>query len=366
MSFIGSVFSNNKGSGYQAGRAGIDRPTTIDQANTAYNQTQSGLNQQQAFVNALNAQNGIGNQSAVFNQQQNLAKKMEGVADGTGPNPAARALEAATGANTANTAAAMAGMRGTSGNPGMMARSIGNMGAANQQNAAGQSATMQAQQQIAGMNALSGQQQAMGNTAGTQVAQQQGALNAYNQSAQNQQGNLLNSINAQNNTDVNMQSNVNNANAGIAGINAQNQGQMLGGLFSGVSQGLGRMAEGGVVKNTPAPKADIDILDEILRAPMAHGGKVPALVSPGEKYLPPKEAKAVATGAVSPAKVGKTIPGKAKVAGDSYANDTVPATLRTGGVVIPRSIMTSKDAEKKAAAFVRAHLAKSGLKGKKK
>jgi hypothetical protein len=90
----------------------------------------------------------------------------------------------------------------------------------------------------------------------------------------------------------------------------------------------------------------------------AGGGKVPAMVSPGEKFLKPTEAHMVAGGKVNPSQVGEEIPGKAKVKGDSYKNDTVKKDLEPGGVVIPRSIMQSKNPEKGAADFVRDVLAK--------
>lgn len=94
----------------------------------------------------------------------------------------------------------------------------------------------------------------------------------------------------------------------------------------------------------------------------AKGGPVPAMVSPGEKYLTPSSAKAVAKEGKNPMKVGKTIPGKPKVSGakDSYANDIVPATLEEGGIVIPRSVTQAKDSEKKAIEFVRDHYARGG------
>jgi hypothetical protein len=94
---------------------------------------------------------------------------------------------------------------------------------------------------------------------------------------------------------------------------------------------------------------------------MAQGGKVPALVSPGEKYLDPKDVQKVARGA-NPMKVAETIPGKPVVGGakNSYANDTVEKNLDEGGVVLPRSVTQSKDADSKARAFVAAILAKKG------
>lgn len=91
----------------------------------------------------------------------------------------------------------------------------------------------------------------------------------------------------------------------------------------------------------------------------AKGGKVPAMVSPGEVYLPPKKVKEVAKGA-NPVKAGEKIPGKAKVKGDSYANDTVPKNLESGGIVIPKSVMESDDPSREAAKFVAAILRRKG------
>lgn len=93
----------------------------------------------------------------------------------------------------------------------------------------------------------------------------------------------------------------------------------------------------------------------------AKGGKVPAMVSPGEQYIPPKDIEKVKKGA-NPLKVGERIPGEPKYKGNNYANDVVPKSLDEGGVVIPNSIMQHKDAEKKAAAFVAAVLKKQSLK----
>jgi hypothetical protein len=94
----------------------------------------------------------------------------------------------------------------------------------------------------------------------------------------------------------------------------------------------------------------------------AEGGEVSALVSPGEKYLDPNEVKAVAKGKASPAQVGKVVPGKPKYKGNNYANDVVPAKLKDGGIVIPNSIMQSKDPVNGAAQFVRDVLAKKKVK----
>jgi hypothetical protein len=57
---------------------------------------------------------------------------------------------------------------------------------------------------------------------------------------------------------------------------------------------------------------------------------------------------------------GGSVPGKAVVKGDSYANDKVNARLSPGEVVIPRHIMQGPDPANNAAKFVAACLAKSG------
>ena len=110
------------------------------------------------------------------------------------------------------------------------------------------------------------------------------------------------------------------------------------------------------------------------QAPMfAHGGdvhhqhpkKVDAMLSPGEKYLPPKAVEKVAKGA-DPISVGKKVPGKANVKGDSYSNDTVPAKLEEGGIVLPKSVMESKHPHWAAHRFVSEVMKKQALKSKGK
>ncbi len=539
--------------------ANIVNPTTAAQAQEQYGQTQQALAQQQGFVNAVNqangvgnlqnafgaqantaaqaaAGNGLGNQATAFGAQQALANQLgnagglqaqqaalqgfQGIANGTGPNVAQAQLNQATGANVANQAAMMAGQRGANQNVGMLARQAAQQGAATQQQAAGQAATLQAQQQQAALGQMAGigqgltgaqaaQQTAMANTAqaqannqlaaqaamagtaATQAGQQAQAIQGLNTAAQGNQGQILQSIGAQNTANVGMQSNINNANEGLANTQLQGQQATTGGLLNAAGAGvsalaplaLAALAEGGTVSedvpkgqgpwdnpseaasttataptiasptiqapttatttgaksyigkflkgalpgqnsqgqgqaqpaqqnpndsmnwgnpganalykslssmgsmfgssgpsSAPAPQAvaggpmdagapntgPIQPLQNDPTAPSetmnaAKGGKVPALLSPGEKYLSPKEAKEVAKGEKSPEKAGKTVPGKPKVPGakNSYANDTVPAKLEEGGIVIPRSITQGKDAEKRAIAFVRATIAKS-------
>lgn len=425
MSFLGSMFSGDRGTGWQGQATPIQRPVTNAQAQTAYGQAQQGLHQQQAFVNALQpgGAQGLANQQFLGNQLQQQAL-------GAGPNPALNQLNQTTAANTANTAALMGSARGSSSNPGLIARQAGMAGAANQQQAAGQAATMRAQQQLAAQQNLAG-------LSGVQVGQQAGGINNLNTSTQAEQAALLGSINAQNQAAVSQQNAINAANAGIANTNAQGQQGIIGGILGGAGAAAGlaqggevhrplRMADGGnplaegadqfssgvgrhlaeTAAGNIAPQAApqeaapqtgpaalqqgtkdfIGGIGKLGKKAMAsspagggggvgftgaammaaEGGKVPALLSPGEKYLSPKEAKKVADGKASPDKIGKKVPGKAKVPGDNEVNDTVSASLEEGGIVIPRSIINSEHAIKHSIAFVRSHLSRaSKLKSKK-
>ncbi len=457
-------------------QAGIQTPTTSAQALDQYNNAQNALQQQNAFLQATQAQNGLTNQSNVFNQ-------MQGVANGTGPNPAQAQLAQATGANVANQAALMAGQRGSNANVGLLARQAAQQGANTQQQAAGQAATLQAQQSLGAL-------QQLGGIAGQQVAQQQGATQQNTQATQNEQQNILNAIGQQNASKVGSQSSFNQTNAGLAG--QQMQGQQ--GLIGGAANALGSIfAEGGKIPymasggaydtafqpmsddqwnqtaaspNTPntipaqnipsnkssnkqqsgaapttapdfgnpganalykgissfghflankfsnsstpkanapnSPYAGSGFSDEQIGTEQARqaaqqagglpaedstdqtygrsnpseqmsgpdasdnsqmnaakGGKVPAMVSPGEQYLPPKDVKKVAKDGKSPLSVGERIPGKPKFKGNNYANDIVPKTLESGGIVIPNSVMQAKDPHTEAIKFVHATIAKN-------
>ena len=421
----------------------IQNPYTTGTAQSATNTAQNANAQQQAFVNALQAQQGgansqqqalnglqglgANNQGAVNQQQaasslqglgatspgaanlQSTFGALQGVANGTGPNPAAAQLAQATGANTANQASLMAGQRGAGANVGLMGREIAQQGAANQQNAIGQAASLQANQSLGAlgqMGSIAGQQagnqlsalqgagslgtaqagqqlgalQGAGSLAGQQVGQQQSAL------AQNQSANL-----AQQQAQLGALANQNQVQAsqyGTQGGFQQSQNQLAGSTIGGLLGGLGTVgaalakaaATGGEIKsshigNNPVlerqgPKSYLArsmqpgfTHDHMVSPKMAEGGKVPAMVSPGEVYLPKDEAKAAASGKVDPLAVGKKIPGEAKVRGDSLKNDTVPATLEEGGCVIPRSELESKDPHKAAAKFVADHISK--MKSKK-
>lgn len=436
-----------QGMNWNPSGAGLSLPTTSQQVTDAYNASQTGINNQASFLQALQGQNGIANQSSVYNQ-------LQGVANGTGPNPAQAMLAQSTGANTANQAALMAGQRGAGANAGLIARQAAQQGGANQQAAAGQAATMQANQSLNALGQLSG-------IAGQQVGQQAAATGALTGAQQSEQQLLLNSLQGQNAALVQQQTGLNQANLAQAQSGAKAQA----GVLQGIGQGIG-MAKGGRVPHyangtpnapvqpsgapsaPPAPTKFARATSTALgandvvpgqqqdamtqsgqavgqgigkgiaglggaikglfgsgstpgvtatgeQAPdssqpgdmsssqmdmsgiqaggaaggmeFAKGGKVPAMVSPGERYLNPREVQKVAKGEKPAAKAGEKIPGKAKVKGDSLKNDIVPKTLEEGGIVLPRSVMESKHPHWEAHKFVSAILKKQGgLHSKKK
>lgn len=463
---------------FQAQGAQINPGTNAGQLDTAYQGTQGALANQTNLV----AQTQPGTQQGLATQNA-LTGQLQGVINGTGPNAAQAALNQNTAANVANQAALMAGQRGASQNVGLAARQNAMTGAATQQAAVGQGATLQAQQQIAA-------QQQLANLASTQYGQGAGAVEGQNNAQQNEQNILQGANTAANNANVAMQSNINNVNAGVASGNQQQASSVfsgianlgssvagLGGLFAKGGEVMDHhcaggkctdrahyahmMAEGGMlpVAQVPASVAALpgakpwlqsqvatagpqiqgasqaqsadsspflqgatdqinaknaaqatqnkeSAADDAFYQPglaggisenkamggpvgggssgisslaslapliamaakggkicdgphdshvanfLASGGKVPAMVSPGERYLNPEDVRKVVEDGENPLKIGMKIPGKAKVKGDSLKNDTVKASLEEGGVVVPRDIMNKKSRDH-AELFVR-------------
>lgn len=328
MGFIGGLLGfGHKGGNYQAADAPLLQGVNTGQTQNAYGQSQDALAAQQSLLNQLRAQNGIQNQSDVFAQQQALANQIQGVANGTGPNPALQQFQNATGQNIANQAALMAGQRGSGANAGLLARQAAQQGAGIQQQAVGQGAALQAQQQLNAMQALQGQQAQMAGLAGQQVGQLQQGTGLYNQAAQGEQNALLNALGQYNQAQVGSTSSKNSANAAIQGKVAEGQQGLLGGVLGGVGSVLG----------------------------LAEGGEVPA--SNVGRYF-----KNMAHGGMLNAKAGAFVPGEAKVAGDNLKNDTVHALLSPKEIVLPRSVTLAADAPEKAKQFVIEQLRKRGKK----
>lgn len=388
MSFISNTLGFGDGGGnFNAEAAKTLQPVGGHEINAAYTDSERGLSQQLDFLKALRGQSGVANQSAIFDQQQALANQLQGLAGGTGPNPALQQLQNTTGQNVAQQAALMASQRGTSANAGLLARQAAMQGANIQQQAVGQGAALAAQQQLAGISALQQQQNLLGNMANTQVGQLGSGIQNYNQAAQGEQSNLLNAISNFNNSQVAMQSNMNSANAGVQGVVAGQQGTLLGGAAGGIGSALG-LANGGMIPSyaaggsvsgprsfagkfftgisdsmnpaTPAaPSPGLNPLGKLITGGLITGAKslfssAPQVPGQNVELLPNADMMAASKGAF--------VPGKAAVSGDSLKNDKVPAVLSPGEIVIPRSIVNAANAPQKAADFVAKVLAQHGKK----
>ena len=293
---------------------------TPDQLKAAYAGTQGSLEQQQALLQALSAQGGIQNQQQIYQQLQDIAAGKMG-------NVAQAQLQQATGANVANQAALMAGQRGAGANVGLMARQAAQQGAQTQQQAAGQAAALQAQQQLGAI-------QGAGNLATTQVGQQQAAQNAALQAQLQQQQTLQGANTAYSGQQADLAK-------GVMGT----AGSAIGGLAQGIGAAV-MAAHGGEIEPN-----------------FSDGGMVqprPSIIQSYIQKMNPMMAKGGDVG--ESLKSGGHVPGHASVEGDSLKNDTVHAMLSPGEIVIPRSVAQSFDPVDGAAKFVAALQAKKGKK----
>lgn len=363
MGFLGGLFSigNNNGAGFNAQQAPL---TTLNNLPQNYDQT-------------------LSNQNALVNQ-------LQAAAQGQGPNPAAQALANATSQNNAQVMSQLASAKGL--NPAIAARQAAQIGAQNQQTAAGQSALMQSQQQIAARDALSQQLNGM-------------------------QGQTLGAIGNQNQAQIGNLGQMNSANSHIAGVNAENQSKMFGSFINGAGAALG-FADGGTVPSKPtksfliqhlANGGGVDpveqggkqmgsILGKLIGAGVGSlvgapgmGAKIGGQLLGGNQpttgamlaqqpvqqpmftlgantqlpqftnFTQPAYAKGGDVG--SKLKDGGKVPGKAAVKGDSPKNDTVKAMLSPGEHVLTRTEVQkikSLDDPKKIGQFIQAVMAKKG------
>lgn len=218
---------------FQATGAAIQGGTNQAQLNNAYSGTQGALNQVGGLSNTLvpTAQTGVNSQNLLTNQ---LTQRSQGL----GPNPAQNALNQSTGQNISQAAALAAGTRGAGTNAGLVANNAANTGAATNQTAIGQAATLQAQQQIAAQNQLQG-------LAGDQVSQATDATQLNNQANQNEQNILQGANTATNNAQVSSQQNINNVNAATAAANQNANQNLLTGIGQGINS-VGSLFSGGL------------------------------------------------------------------------------------------------------------------------
>lgn len=354
-----------------------------------------------------------GQQQGLYGQQNSLAQQLLAQSQGQGPNPAQQQYQQNINANTAAAAGTIASQRGIS--PALAAELVAQQQGSANQNAAGQAAVLQAQQQLAAQGALQNQQAAMGanltnqgQTLNSQLGTVagQGALygqagnalgqasNIYGQAGNqygtqgnvlNQAGNTLNSqvgaygqaantlgeagnlygnqgtlANQNYGANVSGQSNQNTAinvgSLGAQGItaNAANQNAAQ---TETTQSGLLNALGGGLAKfsptsSAPAAAAPAGNLTAGGAADVAGPAAIMAAAHGGE--IPDAHALAkVLPLAMALMKMGGPVPGKAKVKGDSSKNDTVPTMLSPGEIVLPRSITQAPDSANKAAEFVK-------------
>jgi hypothetical protein len=292
-------------------------------------------------------------QQDVYGQQQGLANQLQQQTMGGGP---AQQLVAQQGANAVNQQAAlMASQRGASQNAGLVARQAAQAGAGLQQ----QTMNTQAGLALQSQGALAQQQAQM---AGQSLQAQgilQGAVASQNQANMASQG-----INAQ-----------------IQGQNAATSGNILGGLIQGGAAALGKlfahggqvsapqkMATGGMAQyaQSPIPTLGLQGGFQGLGEGLAKGLAQPKAAaapqfdpfnSPGAPMVSQLQEGNAPAGyqTISPNifESGGPVPGQAKVAGDSGKNDTVPAMLSPGEIVLPRSVTQGGNVEAKAVEFLR-------------
>lgn len=319
MSFIGDMLGTKNT--FQA--QGVDQSLL----GTAYNQDQDSMDRQKQFVNALGAQNGLGNQQDVFGMQRNLAGQLQNIGNGTGPNPALAQLNQATGQNIAAQGALMAGQRGASANSGLLARLAAQQGGALQQQAVGQGATLQAQQQLSALAQLQQQQGQMAGLANQQVNQQQTGLNSLRNAGLQEQSNLMG-----------LQSNANQVNAGVAQQNASMSNAYTGAALNGIGAAFGSMGgSGGGLGGSSGVGT----------------GAAPVKSSAGTWY----GADGGSPNGTSMLGGGK-VPGQPEVGHNSYKNDTVPAMLSPGEGIIDLNTLHDSGPVGEAARFVLHHINK--------
>jgi hypothetical protein len=243
--------------------------------------------------------------------QTALATQLGQQALGQGPNPALEQLRQTTGQNIQQATGMIASQKGI--NPALAARVAALAGANANQTAAGQAATQAANQELAAQNL---QAQALSTQRGQDISQQQASLGLMTGAGQLQQG--------QNTQRIQDLALAQNLNQNTASTNAQlaNQAGMTNAQLANA-----------------AASANAGTNTKVLSGGLQGAGDITGLFARGGRV---------------DFRAGGNVPGKARVAGDSEENDTVPAMVSPGEVVLPRSVAQAENAPKEAADFVAA------------
>lgn len=315
----------------------------VGSAFTNQNQYQAGLapTSQYNFLPAF--QTNAANQSNVAGQQQGLAQQLLAQSQGQGPNPAASMLTSAQGQNAAQAAGVYANNRAI--NPALAARQSSMIQAQGNQTAANTAATLRAQQQLAAQGQLAQQQQ---NLAGNNLAAQ---------------GQLLGANAAQNTNQVQNYGQAQGINAQIAQNNSNAVNKTTGSMLGGASSLLALLNKGGMVKGY-ANGGDVDDPSHPSDQIENYGSSAPVPIPDLSKNQSADDKKGGGlpglSSLTSMMKSGGKVQGKADVKGDSVKNDTVPALLSPGEIVVPR---TSASDPEKAKEFIDHIMKKQGTTG---
>lgn len=356
-----------------------------------------------ALNNAVSAGGQSGNADQTRGMQNQFAQALMQQMQGNGPSVAEQQLAGTLNQNNATSAGQIGSARGT--NAGLQTRQIAMANASNNQNAASSGAQMRAQEQL---NA----QGQMGNTLGNQRSQDL----SQQQNANSYLGTLGGLQNTQNANQIQNKLGAAQINAGVAGQNAQTNQKNAGGFMSGGASYLGlahggvvpHYADGGQVAQLPNFLAAVRSLmgtdepaaqkkppkEDGLLSGDTDGGNLVGTSYGGDGAAIDSAAGGAGAGAadagggiaalggdagagglagmlgggaaaaeggsligelaplIALAAHGGKIPGRAPVKGDSSENDTVPAVLSPGEVVLPRTVTNAKDAGNKAKEFV--------------
>jgi hypothetical protein len=292
---MGFLSSENKSETKGADQDGVIGNQSNNVNNSYNNQTQ--------LANAL-----YGNQGQAIGNQATLGEMLLAQSQGQGPNPAQQQYQNNVGQIAQQQAGAIASAKGIS--PALAAQLMSQQGGQAMQNAAGNSAVLQAQQQLAA-------QQQLGALTGQQIGQQQ---NAYNAAANTALGGQSNVYGFQHDADA--------LNQNTQGQNAAMRTQGIQAGFQALA-GAGQLAAGGGGGGGAKPSGG----SAGTGVGMYTGGSIGAALMAGGQ-----------------------VPGQAPLPGDHPHNDTVHAMLSPGEVVIPRSIAHDPEAAK---LFIE-HLMKDG------
>ncbi len=287
-------------------------------------------------------QDELNKQAQIYQGQQGLAQALQQQMAGVGPNPAQTQYQQNVNQNTAQAQGLIASQRGL--NPALAAKMGANAGALANQQAASQSSLLQQQQQL-------GATQNLGNLYG-----------------QMQQGNIAHQGLYTGSNQGAMQTN-----AGVASGNQQQASKIVGGIFSGAGSAATAMAAHGGMIEDYADGGQINSGENVDYSSITNPQTSKGPVSAAGKFLSGQQVdyanmsnpQMTAQGGVINFKPGGPVPGKASVNGNSLKNDTVPAMVSPGEIVLPRSVTQAKDAPQKAAAFVSAVLTQNKMRKKK-